>query len=89
MKIDDTCKLLYKLEQLGLVESWYEMRCGYCRKMLGRARRFNEFPENFKCEVCGNIMSKLQSQRTLDNTIKIYKVLCDEKQSANVASQPL
>ncbi len=71
MKIDDVYKVLPKLEQLGFVESWYEMCCGYCQRMQGIVRRFNELPEKFECEVCGNTMS------TLDNTIKIYKVLYD------------
>ena len=71
MSIKDVYVLLTKMEQIGLVESWYEMCCGHCQKMMGLVRRFNELPETFECENCGSNMS------TLENTIKIYKVLYD------------
>ncbi len=71
MAINDVYKLLSKLEQSGIIESWYEMRCGYCQKILGVVRKFNELPDNFQCEACGNTMPML------DNTVKIYRAVYD------------
>ena len=73
MDIIDVYKLLSELEQCGFVESWYEMCCGHCQRMMGQVRRFNELPETFECENCGETM------QTLENTIKIYKALYDER----------
>ena len=69
LKIEDVYRILARLEESGCVESWYEYCCGHCQRILGTVRRFNELPDEFECEVCGENMS------TMDNTIKIYKVL--------------
>ncbi len=69
IKIEDVYKLLTELEHLSIVESWYELCCGHCQRVLGTVRQFNELPERFKCEVCGNKMS------ALENIIKIYRMI--------------
>lgn len=72
LRIEDAYRILALLEDAGLVESWYEYCCGHCQRVLGSVRRFNELPESFECDVCGSTMS------TMENTIKIYKVLSYE-----------
>lgn len=69
LKIEDVYKILSALEESGVVESWYEYCCGHCQHVLGTVQRLNELPESFECEVCGCTMP------TIENTIKIYKVL--------------
>lgn len=69
ISIEDAYKMLSLLEKEGLVESWYEYCCGNCQHVLGTVQRFNELPDTFECEFCGNIVS------TIENTIKIYKVI--------------
>lgn len=67
--IEDAYKMMSLLEECGAVESWYEYCCGNCQHVLGAVQRFNELPDTFECEFCGNIVS------TVENTIKIYKVI--------------
>lgn len=69
IKIEDAYRLLEALEGFHAVESWYEYCCGHCQRVLGTVRRFNELPDSFECELCGNKMP------TLENTFKIYKAL--------------
>ena len=69
LSIDMVYNILSKLEQLNMVEGWYEYCCCHCQKVLGIVQRFNELPESFECESCGTEVS------TIENTIKIYKVI--------------
>lgn len=67
--IEDSYRILEELKNQGIVESYYELRCGHCQHVFGIVQCFNELPDSFECESCGSIMN------TLENTIKIYKVL--------------
>jgi len=69
MKIKDIYNLLDELEHLDIVESWYELRCVHCQQVLEKVHLFNELPENFHCEICGNTLPILK------NAIKIYRML--------------
>ena len=68
ISIEDAYRLLTLLEKEKAVESWYEYCCGNWEHVLGTVQRFNELPDTFECDVCGNIVS------TIENTIKIYRV---------------
>ena len=67
--IEDSYRILEALSDAGLVEGWYEYCCGNCQHVLGTVRQFNELPSSFECDFCGSTMN------TLENTIKIYKVI--------------
>ncbi len=69
IEIENVYRLLELLEDKEEVEGWYEYCCGHCQRALGTVRHFNELPDSFECEICGNEMP------TLENTFKIYKVI--------------
>lgn len=70
-KIEDVYHILNALEKTGVIEGWYELCCGHCQRVLGTVKRFNELPPEFTCELCDTTLN------TMENTIKIYKVLQD------------
>lgn len=64
--------ILSQMEEKGLLQSYYEMCCGKCQKSIGTVKLFNELPDEFYCEMCGDKLP------TLENTILVYKVIADE-----------
>lgn len=69
LAIEDVYRILEALKLDGAVESWYEYCCVHCQRTLGTVQHFNELPEFFECDFCGETLS------TLENTIKIYRML--------------
>ncbi len=64
--------ILQELEKQGVLKSYYELYCSQCHKSMGIVEVFNKLPDTFMCEICGDELPALQ------NTILIYKVICDE-----------
>ena len=69
LAIEDAYKILEALKSEGIIESWYEYCCVHCQRTLGTVQYFNELPEYFECDFCGEILN------AMENTIKIYRVL--------------
>lgn len=69
ISIEQAYILLNELEKAGVVQSYYELVCGNCQKSMGVVRLFNELPDTFVCELCGEELS------TLSNSFLIYKVV--------------
>ncbi len=69
LAIEDAYKILEALKKERVVESWYEYCCVHCQRTLGTVQHFNELPEYFECDFCGETLS------SMENTIKIYRVL--------------
>lgn len=69
ISIEKAYRILEHLKDMHCVESWYEFCCGHCQRSLGTVRQFNEIPEVFECDLCGEVLP------AMENTIKIYKVL--------------
>ena len=72
LSMSDVYNILTAMEKIGVLQSYYEMCCDKCQKSVGTVKLFNELPDSFCCEMCGNELS------TLENTILIYKVVMDE-----------
>lgn len=70
--IETVYEILNELENLGILQSYYELVCSRCQKVMGTVRLFNELPETFTCELCN------EEQDTLSNSFLIYKVVVDE-----------
>lgn len=72
LDIQQVYELLSGLEQEGILQSYYEMYCGYCQKSMGTVELFNELPDTFECEICHSELP------TLENSVMIYKVIRDD-----------
>ena len=69
LSIEDVYRVLEALRREGATESWYEYHCGHCQRPLGAVQQFNELPEYIECDYCE------EEFPTVENTIKIYRVL--------------
>ena len=65
--------LLNEMEKLGVLQSYYELVCSKCHKVMGTVRLFNELPDTFICELCNEELP------TLSNSVLIYKVVVEDE----------
>ena len=65
--------LLNEMEILGVFQSCYELVCSKCQKVMGTVSVFNELPDTFTCELCGEELP------TLSNSVLIYKVVEEDE----------
>lgn len=71
--IEKIYELLNEMEKVGVLQSYYELVCGNCQKIMGTVRLFNELPDKFVCEICGEELA------TLSNSVLIYKVVASDE----------
>ena len=69
ISIEEIYSLLNEMEKIGVLQSYYELVCSRCQKVMGTVRLFNELPDSFVCELCGEELP------TLSNSVLIYKVV--------------
>lgn len=73
ISIEEIYSLLNELEKIGVLQSCYELVCSKCQKVMGTVRLFNELPDTFTCELCGEELP------TLSNSVLIYKVVAEDE----------
>lgn len=72
ISIDKVYSLLNEIEKIGVLQSYYELVCNKCQKVMGTVRLFNELPDTFTCELCNEELP------ALSNAILIYKVVDED-----------
>lgn len=73
ISIEEIYSLLNEMEKIGVLQSYYELVCSRCQKVMGTVRLFNELPDSFVCELCGEELP------TLSNSVLIYKVVVKDE----------
>ena len=73
ISIEEIYSLLNEMEKIGVLQSYYELVCSKCQKVMETVRLFNELPDSFVCELCGEELP------TLSNSVLIYKVIAKDK----------
>lgn len=72
LDMNQVYELLSSLEKEGILQSYYELYCGHCQKSMGTVELFNQLPDYFECEICGEELP------ALENSVIIYKVVRDD-----------
>lgn len=71
--IEKIYSIFNEMENIGVLQSYYELVCGNCQKSIGTIRLFNELPDTFTCEICG------EELETLSNSVLIYQVVARDE----------